>query len=100
MCPAKQVKSAGRGKRLPQWPDIAADGLRASGPAVLLQPTAVGMLPVMRLDHVLVSRTATVPVTRPIRVPYTDHHGVLVAIEFTRKPDRQIFDAADRAGGT
>jgi len=48
-------------------------------------PTAGGMLPVMRLDHVLVSRTATVPMTRPIRVPHTDHHGVLVAIEFTRK---------------
>jgi endonuclease/exonuclease/phosphatase (EEP) superfamily protein YafD len=41
------------------------------------------MLPVMRLDHVLVSRTATVRMTRAIRVPRTDHHGVLAAIEFT-----------------
>jgi endonuclease/exonuclease/phosphatase family metal-dependent hydrolase len=49
-------------------------------------PTAGGMLPVMRLDHVLVSRTATVQMTRAIRVPHTDHRGVLtlVAIEFTR----------------
>ena len=42
-------------------------------------------LPVMRLDHVLVSRTATVPMTRTIRVPRTDHHGVLAAIEFTQE---------------
>jgi endonuclease/exonuclease/phosphatase family metal-dependent hydrolase len=46
-------------------------------------PTAGGMLPIMRLDHVLVSRTATVRMTRAIRVPDTDHHGVLAAIEFT-----------------
>jgi endonuclease/exonuclease/phosphatase family metal-dependent hydrolase len=42
-------------------------------------------LPVMRLDHVLVSRTATVPMARTIRVPRTDHHGVLADIEFTRE---------------
>ncbi len=48
-------------------------------------PTAGGMLPVMRLDHVLVSRTATVRMTRAIRLPRTDHHGVLAAIEFTKK---------------
>jgi endonuclease/exonuclease/phosphatase (EEP) superfamily protein YafD len=42
-------------------------------------------LPVMRLDHVLVSRTATVPMTRAIRVPRTDHRGVLAAIEFTQE---------------
>ncbi len=48
-------------------------------------PTAGGMLPVMRLDHVLVSRTATVRMTRAIRLPRTDHHGVLAAIEFTQK---------------
>ena len=48
-------------------------------------PTAGGMLPVMRLDHVLVSRTATVRMTRAIRLPHTDHHGVLAAIEFTQK---------------
>jgi len=46
-------------------------------------PATGGMLPVMRLDHVLVSRTATVRMTRAIRVPQTDHHGVLAAIEFT-----------------
>jgi endonuclease/exonuclease/phosphatase family metal-dependent hydrolase len=39
--------------------------------------------PVMRLDHVLVSPAATVPMTRVIRVPRTDHHGVLAVIEFT-----------------
>jgi endonuclease/exonuclease/phosphatase (EEP) superfamily protein YafD len=46
-------------------------------------PAAGGLLPVMRLDHVLVSRTATVRMTRAVRVPHTDHHGVLAAIEFT-----------------
>ena len=46
-------------------------------------PAARGRLPVMRLDHVLVSRTATVRMTRAIRLPRTDHHGVLAAIEFT-----------------
>ena len=45
-------------------------------------PVAGRTLPVLRLDHVLVSRTATVPVTRTMRVPRTDHHGVLAAIEF------------------
>ena len=48
-------------------------------------PAAAWMLPVMRLDHVLVSRTATVSKTRAVRVPHTDHHGVLAAIEFARK---------------
>jgi endonuclease/exonuclease/phosphatase family metal-dependent hydrolase len=42
-------------------------------------------LPVMRLDHVLVSRTAAVPMARTIRVPRTDHHGVLADIEFPQK---------------
>lgn len=45
-------------------------------------PTEGRMLPVMRLDHVLVSRTATVRMARAIRVPRTDHHGVLATIEF------------------
>lgn len=48
-------------------------------------PAARGRLPVMRLDHVLVSRTATVRMTHAIRLPRTDHHGVLAAIEFTQK---------------
>jgi endonuclease/exonuclease/phosphatase (EEP) superfamily protein YafD len=39
---------------------------------------------VMRLDHVLVSRPATVPMARPVRVPGTDHRGVLVEIVFSR----------------
>lgn len=49
-------------------------------------------LPVMRLDHVLVSRTATVPMARTVRVPLTDHHGVLVDIEFTQetRPSNQV----------
>jgi endonuclease/exonuclease/phosphatase family metal-dependent hydrolase len=42
-------------------------------------------LPVMRLDHVLVSQTATVPMARTMRVARTDHHGVLADIEFTRE---------------
>jgi len=42
-------------------------------------------LHLMRLDHVLVSQTATVPMARTIRVPRTDHHGVLVDIEFTQQ---------------
>ena len=42
-------------------------------------------LPVMRLDHVLVSRTATVSMARTMRVPRTDHHGVLVDIEFSQE---------------
>ena len=48
-------------------------------------PAARGRLPVMRLDHVLVSRTARVRMTRAIRLPQTDHHGVLAAIEFTQE---------------
>ncbi len=39
----------------------------------------------MRLDHVLVSRTATVRMTRAIRLPCTDHYGVLAAIEFAQE---------------
>ena len=46
-------------------------------------PTNRRMLPaIMRLDHVLVSRPATVRMTRAIRVPRTDHRGVLAAVEF------------------
>jgi endonuclease/exonuclease/phosphatase (EEP) superfamily protein YafD len=48
-------------------------------------PTAGGMLPLMRLDHVLVSQAAAVRMTRTIRLPRTDHHGVLTVIEFTPK---------------
>jgi endonuclease/exonuclease/phosphatase (EEP) superfamily protein YafD len=45
-------------------------------------PASGRRLAVMRIDHVLVSRTATVHMTRAIRVPRTDHHGVLTDIEF------------------
>jgi endonuclease/exonuclease/phosphatase (EEP) superfamily protein YafD len=42
---------------------------------------------VMRLDHVLVSRgSATVSASRNIRVPGTDHRGVLVVIQLTFRP--------------
>ena len=41
-------------------------------------------LPVMRLDHVLVSRTGAAPrQVRNIRIPGTDHRGVLAVIDFT-----------------
>jgi len=41
------------------------------------------MVPIMRLDHVLVTRAAaTVREARVIPVPGTDHHGVLAVIEF------------------
>jgi endonuclease/exonuclease/phosphatase family metal-dependent hydrolase len=61
--------------------DCADSGQRRSWPG-FTWPTDEGMLPVMRLDHVLVSRTATVRMARTIRVPHTDHHGVLAAMEF------------------
>jgi len=42
---------------------------------------------VMRLDHVLVSRgSATVSESRIIRVPGTDHRGVLAVIQLTFRP--------------
>jgi endonuclease/exonuclease/phosphatase (EEP) superfamily protein YafD len=43
--------------------------------------------PVMRLDHVLVSRgSTTVHASRIIRVPGTDHRGVLAVIQLTFRP--------------
>jgi endonuclease/exonuclease/phosphatase (EEP) superfamily protein YafD len=62
--------------------DCADSSQRRSWPG-FTWPATGAMIPVMRLDHVLVSRTATVRMTRAIRVPHTDHHGVLAAIEFT-----------------
>ena len=62
--------------------DCADTSPRRSWPG-FTWPADGGMLPVMRLDHVLVSRTATVRMAHAIRVPHTDHHGVLAAIEFT-----------------
>jgi endonuclease/exonuclease/phosphatase (EEP) superfamily protein YafD len=53
-------------------------------------PATGRVLPVLRLDHVLVSRTAAVPMTRTIRVPCTDHHGVLTAIEFAPRETGSI----------
>jgi endonuclease/exonuclease/phosphatase (EEP) superfamily protein YafD len=45
-------------------------------------PAGRGIPSVMRLDHVLVSRgSATVRVSRIIRVPGTDHRGVLAVIQ-------------------
>jgi endonuclease/exonuclease/phosphatase (EEP) superfamily protein YafD len=45
--------------------------------------------PVMRLDHVLVSRAgATVSASQVIRVPGTDHRGVLAVIQLTFPPPR------------
>ena len=61
-----------------------ADSSRSRSWPGFTWPTARG-IPVMRLDHVLVSRTSTVRMTRAIRLPDTDHHGVLAAIEFTQK---------------
>jgi endonuclease/exonuclease/phosphatase (EEP) superfamily protein YafD len=48
-------------------------------PAIRVIPA----LPVMRLDHVLAPRTATVHMTRAIRIPRTDHYGVFADIELT-----------------
>lgn len=64
-------------------------------------PTGGTIPPVMRLDHVLVSRTATVRVARAIRVPRTDHLGVLATIDFHREPGRQAScsSRADAAAG-
>jgi endonuclease/exonuclease/phosphatase (EEP) superfamily protein YafD len=46
-------------------------------------PVRPGIPAVMRLDHVLVSRPgASVPEARVIRVPGTDHRGVVAVIEF------------------
>ena len=61
-----------------------ADSSRSRSWPGFTWPTARG-IPVMRLDHVLVSRSSTVRMTRAIRLPDTDHHGVLAAIEFTQK---------------
>ena len=62
--------------------DCADSSQRRSWPG-FTWPAHRRMLPViMRLDHVLVSRPATVRMTRAIRVPRTDHRGVLAAIEF------------------
>ena len=47
-------------------------------------PAAGRALPVMRLDHVLFPDRHLL-VAHTIRVPRTDHHGVLAAIEFTQQ---------------
>jgi endonuclease/exonuclease/phosphatase family metal-dependent hydrolase len=62
--------------------DCADAGRRRSWPGF----TWPSSRPVMRLDHVLVSRPATVRMARTVRVPYTDHLGVLADIEFTSAP--------------
>jgi endonuclease/exonuclease/phosphatase (EEP) superfamily protein YafD len=65
--------------------DCADSALRRPWPGFTWPATGV-LLPVMRLDHVLASLPATARAARVIRVPRTDHHGVLVAIEFTSEP--------------
>jgi hypothetical protein len=82
-CPRPAVPRP-HGGRLPGLRRLRPEPILARSP----WPTARGRLPVMRLDHVLVSPTATVRMTRVIRLPRTDHHGVLAAIEFTQEPDR------------
>ena len=50
-------------------------------------PTGRWIPSVMRLDHVLVSRgSTTVSASRNIRVPGTDHRGVLAVIQLTFRP--------------
>ena len=50
-------------------------------------PAGRGIPSVMRLDHVLVSRgSATVHASQVIRVPRTDHRGVLAVIRLTFPP--------------
>jgi endonuclease/exonuclease/phosphatase (EEP) superfamily protein YafD len=52
-------------------------------------PTGRWIPAVMRLDHVLVSRdNATVSASRVIRVPGTDHRGVLAVIQLSSRPPR------------
>jgi endonuclease/exonuclease/phosphatase (EEP) superfamily protein YafD len=52
-------------------------------------PTGRWIPAVMRLDHVLVSQgSATVSASEVIRVPDTDHRGVLAVIQLTSRPPR------------
>jgi endonuclease/exonuclease/phosphatase (EEP) superfamily protein YafD len=52
-------------------------------------PTGRWIPAVMRLDHVLVSAdSATVSASQVIRVPGTDHRGVLAVIQLTSRPPR------------
>jgi endonuclease/exonuclease/phosphatase (EEP) superfamily protein YafD len=52
-------------------------------------PTGRWIPSVMRLDHVLVSQgRATVCASQVIRVPGTDHRGVLAVIQLTSRPQR------------
>ena len=52
-------------------------------------PAGHGIPSVMRLDHVLVSEgSATVSASQVIRVPGTDHRGVLAVIQLTSRPPR------------
>jgi endonuclease/exonuclease/phosphatase (EEP) superfamily protein YafD len=72
--------------------DLLAAGLRDCADHAQIRswpgftwPTGGLVQPVMRLDHVLVSRTATVRMARVVRIPRTDHRGVLATIEFTQR---------------
>ncbi len=63
--------------------DCADHGERRGWPG-FTWPAGRAVPPVMRLDHVLASPTATVRTARAMQVPRTDHRGVLAAIEFPR----------------
>ncbi len=65
--------------------DCADFAPRRSWPGFTWPGTGM-MLPLMRLDHVLVSLPATVHEARAIRIPGTDHHGVKAAVEFPSEP--------------
>jgi endonuclease/exonuclease/phosphatase (EEP) superfamily protein YafD len=64
--------------------DCADHGQRRSWPG-FTWPAGGAMPPVMRLDHVLVSRSAAVRMARVLRIPGTDHRGVLAAIDFSER---------------
>jgi len=59
-----------------------ADAARSRSWPGFTWPVARGIPPVMRLDHVLVSRAgAAVSQARTVQIPGTDHRGVLAVIE-------------------
>lgn len=60
-------------------------------------PAGARIPPVLRLDHVLVSRDgATVSAARTIQVPGTDHRGVLAVIELA--PTGRVSSRSDLVG--
>jgi endonuclease/exonuclease/phosphatase (EEP) superfamily protein YafD len=64
-------------------------------------PSGRGLLPVMRLDHVLVSRPgASVRSVQLISVPGTDHRGVLTVIDLAPVADAPSGQPPGRADAT